>query len=96
MKEPMIEGHLAPLTTLACRFSHSQISWNRFKKTRLEFLNWEEERSNDERDADYDGEEDFDVGGERHPRLKKVLQLLRLEVCRGPKSQERERPRACT
>ena len=30
-------------------------------------------RSNDEREADFDGDEDFEVGGEGHPRLKKVL-----------------------
>ena len=36
-----------------------------------------EERSDDESDADYDGDEDFDVGGEGQPRLKKVSQLLR-------------------
>ena len=28
-------------------------------------------------DADYDGDEDFDVGGEGQPHLKQVLQLLR-------------------
>ena len=36
-----------------------------------------EERNDDESDADYDGEEDFDVGGEGQPHLKKVLRLLR-------------------
>ena len=33
LKEPMIEGCLAPLTILACKFSYSQSAWNRFKKT---------------------------------------------------------------
>ena len=33
LKEPMIEGCLAPLTALARRFSYSRSAWNRFKKT---------------------------------------------------------------
>ena len=76
LKEPMIEGCLAPLTTLAHRFSHSRSAWNRFKKTHLQILKWAEERSDDESDADYDGDEDFDVGGEGQPHLKQVLPLL--------------------
>ena len=36
-----------------------------------------EECSDDESDADYDGDKDSDVGGEGQPRLKKVLRLLR-------------------
>ena len=31
-KEPMIQGCLAPLTALTCRFSYSRSGWNRFKK----------------------------------------------------------------
>ena len=77
LKEPMIEGCLAPLTALACKFSKSRSAWNRFKKTQLEILNWEEERSDDEREADFDGDEDFEVGGEGQSRLKKVLRLVR-------------------
>ena len=73
----MIEGCLAPLTALAHRFSHSQSAWNRFKKTHLQILKLVEEGNNDESDADYDGDEDFDVGGEGQPHLKQVLRLLR-------------------
>ena len=32
-----------------------------------------EERNDDESDANYDGDKDFDVGREGQPRLKKVL-----------------------
>ena len=77
LKEPMIEGCLAPLTALAHRFSKSRSAWNRFKKTQLQILQRAEELSDDESDADYDGDEDFVVGGEGQPRLKQVLRLLR-------------------
>ena len=82
LKEPMIEGCLAPLTALAHRFSKSQSAWNRFKKTQLKILQWAEDSRDDENNADYDGDEDFDVGGEGHPRLKQVLQLLRTVLTR--------------
>ena len=59
LKEPMIEGCLAPLTALARRFSKSRSAWNRFKKTQLQILQRAEELSDDESDADYDGDEDF-------------------------------------
>ena len=72
----MIEDCLAPLTALACRFSYSRSAWNRFKKTQLKVLK-RAECSDDESEADYDGDEDFDFVGEGQPRLNKVLQLLR-------------------
>ena len=43
----------------------------------MEILDQEEERSDDEGEADFDGDEDLEVGGEGEPRLKKVLQLIR-------------------
>ena len=43
----------------------------------MEILHKEEERSDDEGEADFDGDEDLEVGGEGEPRLKKVLQLIR-------------------
>ena len=70
-------GLLAPLTTLAWRFSKSWSAWNWFKKTQLQILQWAEELSDDESDVDYDGDEDFIVGGEGQPCLKQVLRLLR-------------------
>ena len=73
LKEPMVEGCLAPLTVLARRFFHSQSAWNQFKKMQLQILKWGEECSVDVSNADYDGDEDFDVGGERQPRLKQAL-----------------------
>ena len=48
----------------------------------MEILNWEEECSDNKREADFDGDEDFEVGGEGQPHLKKVLQLLRPLVTR--------------
>ena len=48
-KEPVIEDYLAPLKSFAHRFSKSQSAWNWFKKTQMEILNREEERSDDER-----------------------------------------------
>ena len=77
LKEPMIEGYLAPLTALARRFCKSRSAWNRFKKTQLKILQRAEELRDDDSDADYDGDEDFDIGGEGQPRLKQVLRLLR-------------------
>ena len=78
LKEPMIEGCLAPLTALARRFSKSWSAWNWFKKTQLQILQWAEELSDNESNTNYDGDEDFVVGGEGQPCLKQVLQLLRL------------------
>ena len=73
LKEPMLEGYLAPLIALALRFSKSWSAWNRFKKTQLQILQRVEELSDDESDADYNRDEDFVVGGEGQPHLKQVL-----------------------
>ena len=43
----------------------------------MEILDWEEERNDDEGEADFDGDEDLEVGGEGEPLLKKVLRLIR-------------------
>ena len=43
----------------------------------MEILDREEECSNDEGEANFDGEEDLEVGGEGEPHLKKVLKLIR-------------------
>ena len=40
-------------------------------------LNWEEEHSDEEREADFHGDEGFEVGREEQSILEKVLQLLR-------------------
>ena len=47
------------------------------RRRSCKYYNRAEELSNDESDADYDGDEDFVVGGEGQPRLKQVLRLLR-------------------
>ena len=39
---------------------------------KMRILDREEERSDDEGEADFDGDEDLEVGGEGEPRLKKV------------------------
>ena len=60
LKEEVVHECLEPLMALAARFSNRQSLWNKFKKTQMEILDQEEERSHDE--------------GE--PRLKGVLQLI--------------------
>ena len=81
LKEPIIEECPAPLTTLARRCSKSRSAWNRFKKTQMKVQN-REECNDDEREANFDGDEDFAIGGEGQPHLKKVLQLLRpMAIC---------------
>ena len=42
----------------------------------MEILNRDEERSDDHREADFDGDDDFEFGGKGLPHLKKVLELL--------------------
>ena len=43
------------------------------QKTQMNILHREEERSDDEGEADFAGDEDLEVGGEGEPRLKRVL-----------------------
>ena len=43
----------------------------------MRILDREEERSDDEGEADFYGDEDLEVGGEGEPRLKRVLRLIR-------------------
>ena len=43
----------------------------------MEILDRQEERNKDEGEANCDGDEDLDVGGEGQPRLKNILQLIR-------------------
>ena len=78
LKEEVIQECLASLTALARRFSKSQSTWNKFKKTKMGILDQQEERNKDEGEANCDGDEELDVGGEGQPCLKKVLQLIRL------------------
>ena len=67
LKEGVVQECLAPLTVLG---TQSQSTWNKFKKTQMEILHREEERSEDEGEADCDGDEDFEIGGEWQPHLK--------------------------
>ena len=77
LKEEVVHECLEPLTALAARFSKSWSLWNKFKKKQMEILDREEERSDDEGEADFDGDEDLEVGGEGKPHLKRVLRLIR-------------------
>ena len=77
LKEEVIQECLAPLMALTRRFSTCQSTWNKFKKTQMEILDQQEERSKDEGEADCDRDEDLDVGGERQPRLENILRLIR-------------------
>ena len=77
LKEEVVHECLEPLTALASRLSKSQSLWNKFKKTQMKILDREEERSDDEGEADFDGDEDLEVGGEGEPHLKRILQLIR-------------------
>ena len=64
LKKEVVHEYLEPLTALAARFSKSQSLWNKLKKMHMEILDWEEERSDDEGEADFDGDEDLEVVGE--------------------------------
>ena len=77
LKEKVVHECLESLTALAARFSKIRSLWNRFKKTQMEILDREEEHSDDEGEADFDGDEDLEVGGEGEPHLKRVLRLIR-------------------
>ena len=77
LKEEVVHECLKPLTSLVARLSKSRSLWNKFKKTQMEILHREEERSDDEGEANFDGDEDLEVGGEVEPRLKRVLQFIR-------------------
>ena len=62
LKEEVIHECLEPLMALAARFSKSWSLWNKFKKTQMEILDWEEEHNDDEGEPDLDGDEDLEVG----------------------------------
>ena len=57
LKRPCIQKFVEPLVDLACKFSKSKSLWMEFKKVQLEMLHPEAECSDDEGDADFDGEE---------------------------------------
>ena len=73
LKEEVVHECLEPLTALAAIFSKNRSLWNKFKKTQMGILHQEEEHNDDEGEADFDGDEDSEVGGEEEPRVKKVL-----------------------
>ena len=69
----MVHECLEPLTALAARFSKSRSLWNKFKKTQKRILDQEDERSDGKGEADFDRDEDLEVGGGGEPCLKRVL-----------------------
>ena len=75
LKEEVVHEYLEPLTALAARFSKSRSLWNKFKKTQMSTLHWEEERNDDEGEADFDGDEDLEVGGEGGAPLEESLAI---------------------
>ena len=77
LKEEVVHECLEPLTALVAKFFKSRSLWNNFKKTQMNILDREEERSDDEGEADFDGDEDLEVGGGGEAPLKRVLRLIR-------------------
>ena len=67
LKEEAVHECLEPLMSLAARFFKSRSLWNKFKKTLMEILDREEEHSDGEREANFDEDEDLEVGGEGEP-----------------------------
>ena len=61
---------------LACKFSKSRSLWKEFKKVHLEMVHREAECSNDEGDADFDGEEGLSCDAQGKPQVKNMLKLL--------------------
>ena len=49
------------IDSIGTQFSKRRSAWNWFKETQLKTLQRAEELSDDESDACYDGDEDFDV-----------------------------------
>ena len=76
LKRPCIQKFVEPLVELARKFSRSRSLWMEFKKVQLEMLHREAECSDDEGDADFDGEEGLSCDAQGKPQAKKVLRLL--------------------
>ena len=76
LKHPCIQKFVEPLLELARKISKSRSLWMEFKEVQLEMLHREAECSNDESDADFDGEEGLSCDAEGKPQVKKVLRLL--------------------
>ena len=66
-------GLFGTIDGIGTQILQERSAWNRFKKTQLKTLQGAEELNDDECGADYDGDKDFDVGGEGQPYLKRVL-----------------------
>ena len=76
LKCPCIQKFVEPLVELTRKFSRTKSLWMEFKKVQLEMLHWEAECSDDEGDADFDGEEGLLCDAQGKPQMKKVLRLL--------------------
>ena len=75
-KRPCIQKFVEPLVELARKFSRRRCLWMEFRKVYLEMLHQEAECSDDEGDADFDGEEGLSWDAQGKPQGKKVLRLL--------------------
>ena len=78
LKRPCIQKFVEPLMELARKFSRRRSLWMEFKEVQLETLHREAECSDDEGDADFDGEEGLSWDAQGKPQAKKVLRFLTL------------------
>ena len=72
----VIQKFVEFLVELARKFSRSRSSWMEFKKIQLEMLYRTDEFSDDEGEADFDGDEGLACDAKSKPQVKKVLRLL--------------------
>ena len=59
---PCIQKFVEPFVELAYKFSKSRALWTKFKKVQLEMLHWEDECSDNEGNAGFDGDEELSCG----------------------------------
>ena len=78
-----IQKFVEPLVELARKFSRSRCLWMEFKKVQLEMIHREGECSDDEGDADLDGEEGPSYNAKGKPQVKMLLMLLTLVSTRS-------------
>ena len=71
LKRPCIQKFVGPLVELAHKFSRSESLWMEFKKVQLEMLHREAECSDDEGDADFDGEEGLSYDAQGKTQAKR-------------------------
>ena len=80
LRRPCIQKYVEPLAELTRKFSRSRSLWKEFKKVQLEMLHREVECSDDECDADFDGEEGLSYDAQGKPQGKKVVEVVDTSV----------------